>query len=122
MNTQKIQVIIIRSDLDNSAIRSSQQSIGLGYLNGELHTNFPAKLEETFHFGVNVVSLPVYGEKELFIFYETAKRDFPWIPIRLVLDADKERYQKPTYSCLSIGPFDRQEIEKLVQPLSFCVN
>lgn len=126
--TKVKQVIVVRKDLDMPAGKLAAQvahaSTGafLKHFNHST-TKFEAKDHKSYHENVHPwltheftkICVKVNSEAELLEIYQTcidAK-----LPCALIKDAGHTVFDQPTLTCLGIGPFQSEELDKVTSHL-----
>lgn len=102
------QVIVMRKDLGMrkgkmcaQAAHASVKSV-LGY-------EFNKRVGTWAEQGMPKIVVGCQSEDELFQIYQKAKEAD--LPVELICDAGKTEFKEPTYTCCSIGPADKDDID-----------
>lgn len=118
------QIILVRKDLEMTpgklAVQVSHASLGgLLSLKGEDERRYFIDKHEFLKEWLDVrftkICLSVKNEKELMKYYEIIKKTD--IPHSLITDAGFTEFNEPTVTCLSIGPYWNEEIDKITKRL-----
>jgi len=102
------QVIIIRTDLEMGKGKMIAQAC---HASLEAYKKANSKIKSLWkNYGYKKVVLKVKSLEELMSIYEQIKKTK--IPHALIIDAGKTQLEKGTITCLAIGPYFSDEIDK----------
>jgi len=102
------QVIVIRTDLEMGKGKMISQACHACL---EAYKKASPKIKNLWkYFGYKKVILKVKSLEELMEIYEKVKKTK--IPHALIIDAGKTQLEKGTITCLAIGPYYSEEIDK----------
>lgn len=106
------QIIIIRKDIGMSVGKISAQ-VSHASLSAFKKTErkHPEVARDWEMEGQKKVVLKVNGEEELLEMFELAKKEE--IPAELIRDAGHTQIEPGTVTCVGIGPWDEEELDKL---------
>jgi len=116
------QVIVLRTDLKNKdghKVRTGKLiaqacHASIGFL--VKPSDSVQILSEWASTGMTKICLKVNSENELLELYREAQKEH--LPVYLVKDEGRTEFSEPTYTCLAIGPWDSEKIDKVTNGLS----
>jgi len=110
------QAIVVRKDLKLSAGKIASQSSHASVSSYKLvRKNYP-KIADTWEKrGQKKIVLKVSSESELLEYFQKTKD--AEIPCELIRDAGHTQIEPGTITCFGIGPWDEEEIDKIVGKL-----
>ncbi|MEM5820778.1 MAG: peptidyl-tRNA hydrolase Pth2 [Candidatus Aenigmatarchaeota archaeon] len=107
------QVIIIRTDLEMGKGKMIAQAC---HASLEAYKKSPSYIKKLWKdFGYKKIVLKVKSLEELLEIYEKVKATK--IPIALIRDAGKTQLEPGTITCLALGPYYSEEIDKFTKNL-----
>ncbi len=105
------QVIVVRKDLK---LTKGKMSVQVAHASLEAYRiaekKYPDKVKKWLRTGAKKVVVGVKDEEELIKIQKSIPRK---IPSKLIIDAGKTHLEPGTKTCIGIGPFDDEEIDKI---------